>query len=115
MTIASQLLVDFTLTRNDLDHMIERSNRVLGLDTALTRDVTSIRNYVKSGDLARGETAYLEDEKDLFYVSGARNNELRRLQPLMEGLVRGLCKAFRKVESQQCECDSESNIRTEYM
>ena len=60
-----------------LDHLIERSNRVLGLDAALPQDVTSIQNWVKSGDLARGETAYLEDEKDLFYVKGARNNELR--------------------------------------
>ena len=84
MITASHLLVDFSLTWNDLDHLIERSNRVLGLDTALTRDVTSIRNYFKSGELARGETAYLEDEKDLFYVTGSRNNELRQLQPLME-------------------------------
>ena len=115
MTTASQLLIDCTLTRNDLDQLIERSNRLLGLDTSLKRDVTSIRNYLKSGDLARGETAYLEDEKDLFYVSSARNNELRRLQPVMEGLTRGLCKVFGKVESRQRECDSESNIRTEYM
>ena len=97
------------------DHLIERSNRVLGLDAALSRDVTSIRNYVSSGDLARGETAYLEDEKDLFYVTGARNNELRQLQPLMEALTRGLCKVFGKVESQLYEFRSESDIRTEYI
>ena len=114
MTTASQLLADCTLTENDLDHLIERSNRVLGLDTALTRDVTSIRNYVKSGALARRETVYLEDQKDLLYVTGARNNELRQLQPLLEGLTRGLCKVFGKVGLQLCEDHSESDIRTEY-
>lgn len=115
MITAPLLLEDCTLTQNGLDHLIERSNRVLGLDAALPRDVTSIRNHVKSGDLARGEIAYLEDERDLFYVTGARNNELRRLQPLMEALTRGLCKVFGKVVSQLCEFHSESDIRIEYI
>ena len=105
------LLEDCTLTWNGLDHLIDRSNRVLALDVALPRDVTSLRNYVQSGDLARGEIAYLEDERDIFYVTGARNNEFRRLQPLMEALTRGLCKIFGKVVSQLCEFLSESESR----
>ena len=104
-----------TLTWNGLDHLIERSNRVLALDAAVPRDVTSIRNYVDSGDLARGEIAYLEDERDLCYVTDARNNELRRLQPLMEALTRGLCKIFGKVVSSLCEFLSGSNICIEYI
>ena len=100
MTTAPLLLEDCTLTRNGLDHLIERSNRILGLDAALPRDVKSIRNYVDAGDLARGEIAYLDDEKDLFYVTGARNIELKRLQPLAEALTRQLCNVFGKVVSQ---------------
>ncbi|KAK0508899.1 hypothetical protein JMJ35_008270 [Cladonia borealis] len=102
-----QVLARLDAALADYDHLIERSNRVLGLDTALTRDVTSIRNYLKSGDLARGETAYLEDEKDLFYVTGARNNELRQLQPVMEGLTRGLCRVFGK---STCEASRDPSI-----
>ena len=115
MITAPLLLEDCTLTQNGLDHLVERSNRVLGLDAALSRDVTSIRNYVKSGDLARGEIVYLEDERDLFYVTGARNNELRRLQPLMEALTRGLYQIFGKVVSQRCEFPSECDVRIEYI
>ena len=115
MTTAALLLEDCTLTRNGLDHLVERSNRILGLDAVLPRDVKSIRNYVNSGDLARGEIAYLEDEKDLFYVTGARNNELRQFQPLMGALTRGLCKVFGKVVSQLCVFYSKSDIRTEYI
>ena len=109
------LLEDCTLTWNGLDHLIERNNRVLALDVAVLRDITSTRNYVQSGDLARGETAYLEDERDLFYVAGARCNKLRRLQPLMEALTRRLCKVFGKVVSQLCEFHSESDSCIKYI
>ena len=50
---------------------------------------------------------------DPFYVTGARNNELRRLQPLMEALTRWLCNVFGKVVSHICELCIESDIRIE--
>ena len=45
-------------------------------------------------------------------MTGARKNELRQLQPLMEGLIGGLCKVCGKVKSHLCECHSESDVRT---
>ena len=78
--------------------MIERSNRILALDTARKRNITHIQNYVKNtGYLTREETACLDHEKDLFYVVGSHHDELNQLQPLMGGITRIAYKVFGKV------------------
>lgn len=50
-----------------------------------------------TGHLTREETAYLDHEKDLFYVAGSHHHELSQLQPLMGGITRIAYKVFGKV------------------
>ncbi|KAI2616350.1 hypothetical protein GGR54DRAFT_631828 [Hypoxylon sp. NC1633] len=78
------------LNKNLTDDLIERNNRILGLEDARPRNVSNLRNWVNgNGCVARAETAYLAQRGELVSVAGTDDTIISWLEALVEdGLSR---------------------------
>ncbi len=73
------------------DELLERSHRILGLESALRRHPNSLKNWISNNpDLARDETTYLDVEEDLCYAAASYDNEFNDLQHLLSNMARRL-------------------------
>lgn len=80
------------------DAILERNRRILAFDNPRKKDVVNIQNWVENtSSLAREETAYLLQPKDLMTILSPQDAALARLTPLLEGFMRTLYRVFRKV------------------
>ena len=80
--------------------MLDRNRRILAFDDPRKRDTTNLRNWVENtSSLARDETAYLLQPKDLLTILSPQDHALSRLSPLLEGLIRTFRSVLSKVSS----------------
>lgn len=80
--------------------MLDRNRSILAFDDPRKRDTTNLRNWVENTScLARDETAYLLQPKDLMTILSPQDHALSRLSPLLEGLLRTFHSVLSKVSS----------------
>ena len=78
--------------------MIERNHRILGFEAARPRDVLNLQNWVNgSGCIAREETAYLQNCRELLSVNSLDDHAITWLEILVGGILVQLSKCFGKV------------------
>ena len=83
-----------------VDTLLDRTHRILAYDGPRKADVKNLRNWVENtSSLAEDETAYLSHAEDLLTLLSPRDDALARLVPLLEKIMRGLRRVFRKVSS----------------
>lgn len=71
---------------------------MLGFDVAKPRDVLSLQNWVNGNAcLAREETAYLTQCKDLLSMASSDDNAVTRLEAWVEDKLIRFYKGFRQV------------------
>lgn len=67
------------------DDLVERTGRTLSFGRSEVRDVQSLRNWVDGNRcVARDETSYLSDEKDLFSLSPTLDSAAARFEDWIE-------------------------------
>lgn len=80
------------------DTFLDRTRRILACDEPRRTDVKNLRNWVENtSSLAQDETAYLCHTQDLLTILSPGDDALARLAPLLEKIMRGLCRVFQKV------------------
>lgn len=68
-----------------IDNLVDRTERTLSFGRSEIRDVQSLRNWVDgNGCVARDETSYLSDEKDLFSLSPTLDSAATRFEDWIE-------------------------------
>ncbi|KAH7159602.1 CHAT domain-containing protein [Dactylonectria estremocensis] len=78
------LLAEIESRLADYDDFLEKTHRMLSYDSAKSRDVTSLRNWVDgTACLARNESGYLE-ERDLMTLGETRDNALSSIEDWVE-------------------------------
>lgn len=79
------ILAEVDVALADYDSFLERSRQVLRYDTASTRDVTNLKNWVEqSACIARTETAYMEHGHDLVSILPLEDSLVVGLEVLIE-------------------------------
>lgn len=82
------------------DAMLDRNCSILAFDNPRKRDITNLRNWIENtSSLARDETAYLLQPKDLMTMLSPHDHALSRLSPLLKGLIRTFRSVLSKVGS----------------
>ena len=67
------------------DDLVERTGRTLSFDRSEVRDVQSLRTWlVGNACVAKDETSYLSDEKDLFSLSPSLDSAAARFEDWIE-------------------------------
>ena len=80
--------------------MLDRNRSILAFDDPRKRDTTNLRNWVENtSSLARDETAYLLQPRDLMTTLSPQDHALSHLSPLLERLIRTFRSVLRKVSS----------------
>ena len=80
------------------DTSLERTQKIMSLDHALSRDVTSLRNWVNgNGCLNREETEYLAHEQELVRLASSKDGATKQFEDWVEDLCVRYCKSFRAV------------------
>ena len=89
---------DFSVLILNVDVMLDRARAVLASDSPRKRDVESLQNWVDNQvSIARDETAYLSESKNLMTILSPRDDALARLTFLTERVVSAVYKSFNKV------------------
>lgn len=77
--------------------MLDRNRAISGFECPTKRDLENLRNWIDNkASVARDETAYLHQSKDLMTIISPRDDALGRLTPVTERLVAGLYRLLRK-------------------
>lgn len=80
------------------DAILDRNRGILAFHNPRKKDVVNIRNWVENkSSLARNETAYLFQSKDLMTILSPQDAAVARLTPVLEGFMRTGYRLFRKV------------------
>ena len=83
-----------------LDHFVERTSRILRLQSAKGRDVASLQNWVEAtGCLAREETAYLAYHSDLASLAPVGDSAVLQLETWVEDKLVQYWQGFRNVKN----------------
>ena len=83
-----------------LDQFVERSSRILRLQSAEGRDIASLQNWVEAtGCLAREETAFLACHSDLASLAPIRDNAVLQLETWIEDKLVQYWQGFRNVKN----------------
>ena len=86
--------------RRPTDALLDRNSRIFACSDPSKECVTNLRNWVDNKcSLARCETAYLADAKDLMTILSTQDDAVARLVPLIERILRSLYKIVGKVSS----------------
>lgn len=81
-----------------IDKLIERNHRILSLETARPRNVSSLRNWINgNGCVAREETAYLARSEELANVVDSDDTVMTWLETLVEDSLTRLRRCLRQV------------------
>lgn len=81
-----------------LDQFVERTSRILRLQSAEGRDIVSLQNWVEAtGCLAREETAYLAFYSDLVSLAPVGDGAVLQLETWVEDKLIQYWQGFRKV------------------
>ncbi|KAL4727146.1 hypothetical protein ACLX1H_006047 [Fusarium chlamydosporum] len=79
------VLAEIESTLAEYDNLVDRTERTLSFGRSEIRDVQSLRNWVDgNGCVARDETSYLSDEKDLFSLSPTLDSAATRFEDWIE-------------------------------
>ncbi|KAK1992551.1 hypothetical protein LX36DRAFT_694201 [Colletotrichum falcatum] len=93
----------------DYDQLIDRTRRVLNLGPAQKRDLASLQNWMEgNGCIARAESAYLTQERDLMSLAPVGDGAVLHLEAWMEDNLIRLWRGFRK--SRHHDVSNDSNI-----
>ena len=85
---------------DEIDGFIERSHRILGYESANTRDVQNLQNWVDGkGCIAREETAYLQSNEELLTLRCSYDSAVIRLETIVEDSIIRLHSCFGRVRS----------------
>lgn len=85
---------------NEADVFIERCHRILGYQSANTRDVQNLRNWVDgNGCIAREETAYLQSSEGLLTLRHSHDSAVIWLETIVENSIIRLHSCFGRVRS----------------
>ena len=69
----------------DVDNFVQRSNGILSLGKAQSRDIESLEHWVEgTGFIAREETAYLTQQRDLMSLAPVADNAVVQLEAWVE-------------------------------
>lgn len=83
-----------------LDQFVERTSRILRLQSAERRDIASLQNWVKAtGCLAREETAYLAYRSDLASLAPVGDGAILQLETWVEDKLIQYWQGFRNVKN----------------
>lgn len=86
------------------DQFVERTSRMLRLQSAKERDVASLQNWVEAtGCLAREETAYLAYHSDLASLAPEMDNTVLQLETWVEDKLIHYWQGFRNVRMRQTQ------------
>ncbi|KAI1120330.1 hypothetical protein F5Y10DRAFT_273172 [Nemania abortiva] len=88
-----------------LDCFLEKTHRILGYNRALSRDVSSLRNWMKNGSLSRDERKYLDHEQDLINLASSSDAARKNLEDWVEDLVVDNWKGFRSIPGHEASTD----------
>jgi hypothetical protein len=98
VSVAKSLLRGLT----ELDQFVERTSRMLRLQPAEGREISSLQNWVEAtGCLAREETAYLAYRSDLASLAPAVDNAVLQLETWVEDKLVQYWQGFRSVRMWQ--------------
>lgn len=87
------------------DAILDRNRGILTFHNPRKKDVVNIQNWVENkSSLARNETAYLVQSKDLMTILSPQDAAVARLTPVLEGFMRTVYRLFRKVGSLKLPC-----------
>ncbi|KAK2009605.1 hypothetical protein LZ32DRAFT_589796 [Colletotrichum eremochloae] len=93
----------------DYDQFIDRTRRVLNLGPAQKRDLASLQNWMEgNGCIARAESAYLTQERDLMSLGPVGDGAILHLEAWLEDSLIRLWRGFRK--SRHHDISNDSNI-----
>ncbi|KEF52909.1 uncharacterized protein A1O9_10815 [Exophiala aquamarina CBS 119918] len=99
--MASHFLEDthlFRLLSGVLDSMVERNRQILALETAKTRDISSLKHWVEGNAcIAREETAYLLQPKDLLSTVPVSDDAVAQVEAWLEDKIIHWWKDFREL------------------
>ncbi|KAK1993570.1 hypothetical protein LX36DRAFT_693638 [Colletotrichum falcatum] len=105
------LLSEFNACLADYDQFVERTNRALNLGPAQKRDLTSLQNWIEgNGCIARAESAYLTQERDLMSLGPVSDGAIVHLEAWLEDRIIRLWRGFRKSRYQDISDDSNVYI-----
>ena len=83
-----------------LDQFVERTSRILRLQSAEGRDIASLQNWVEAtGCLAREETAYLGFHSDLASLAPTGDGAVLQLETWVEDKLLQYWQGFRNVKN----------------
>ena len=81
-----------------IDALLERNQRILGLEAANRRDVSSLQRWVDGNAcLAREETAFLARYEDLCMIAPPKDQSVTRAEAWVEDFLIRSYQWFRKV------------------
>lgn len=80
--------------------MLDRNHKIITCNDPQTKDVENLQNWVaNTSSLARDETAYLSNTRDLMTILSPRDNAVARLTPTIERIMRTLYRFSGKVSN----------------
>ncbi len=80
------------------DAILDGNRRIVAFDNPRKQDILNMQNWVENtSSLARDETAYLFEPKDLMTILSPQDAALAHLTPLLEGFMLALYKLLKKV------------------
>ena len=82
----------------DVDNFVKRSNSVLSFSPVQSRDVESLQHWVEgTGFLAREETAYLAQQRELMSLAPVADNAITQLEAWVEDQLIRFCSGSLRV------------------
>lgn len=82
----------------DVDAMLNRNREICSFERPREADLQNLRIWIDNkASVARDETAYLSQPKDLMTFLSPRDDAMARLTPVTERLVGAVFRVLRKV------------------
>ncbi|KAK8135105.1 hypothetical protein PG984_007117, partial [Apiospora sp. TS-2023a] len=97
------LLAEIDSHLAEYDDFLNRSHKTLNLKKALSRDVSSLENWVDATScISRDEREFLHRERELLTLSASEDSAIKKLEDWVEDLLVDRYKGFRAVEFPFC-------------
>ncbi|KAI1303464.1 hypothetical protein F5Y03DRAFT_186238 [Xylaria venustula] len=91
------------------DTLLEGTHKILSLNRAQPRDITSLRNWTNgTSSISRDETAYLEHEGELISLAFCKDGATKKLEDWVEDLFVRRYKGFRHMT--QHDLSEDENV-----
>ncbi|KAK8093409.1 hypothetical protein PG997_000094 [Apiospora hydei] len=105
-TARKSLLAEIDSHLAGYDEFLSRSHNTLNLKKALSRDVSSLENWVDATScISRDERGFLHHERELLTLSASEDSAIKKLEDWVEDLLVDRYKGFRAISQHEFSTD----------